>query len=258
MASFKITRAAGSASLTGLLRSIVYLTALAAWKHESGAWLVIASIPSNPHVLTVHWRASEHWGSDGLEFVAAFEEADDKTAWARALKSAETAWADGPGEGVLAKAERTKGRLTDKLRDGGTKGGLKSGKVRAEIADTVKTERAELIRAYPNLAHYDHPKYDPRLWTVAPIREGGAWIWNVRYKTKKAPAVFVNMIIPTDDKTKVEVHRSFYVGQNEDNGMTHEIVATFADDIDAAFAVIGRLLASDPATWLCGDFASYA
>src|SRR5258708_1357851 len=135
MADFKISRSAGLTSRSSLLRAVVYMNVLAGWKHESGAWLVIAECPSFPQTMNVHWRATDHYSESCLEFVDSFTDDESKDAWARALKSAEIAWEAGPSTALEDKARASDAKWKNKLSEAGERGGRKSGETRSAIAE---------------------------------------------------------------------------------------------------------------------------
>ncbi len=257
MDAFKISRSAALASVTPLMRSIVYLTIIAAWKHESGAWLCIATTPGHPAHYSVHWRSTEHWGAGSLEFVDAFENPLPVKAWAHALESAEKAWTDGPSVTIRDKAEKTRDMLTDKLSSAGTRGGQKSGQVRAAMSEERKDAEA-LGKKY---ALHFIPQFDTRIWFFNPS-------WDARdrpvinFTWKKQQQTYAYLAISKDGATW-ELGRGWFPGMNDDNARIEEICFKELEGVSLskdcpAVQILERLLKTDPEKWLRNDYTRFS
>lgn len=256
MADFKITRSAGLTTLTPLLRAIVYSNILAAWRHDSGAWLVIAECPSFPGVLNVHWRSTDHYSENCLEYVDAFENSSHALAWARALGSAENAWAAGPSEALAAKATASAEKWKSKLQEGGTRGGQQSGKVRAEMSEARK-DAEELGKRFH--IHFV-PQHDPRVWTFNPIRDTlDRPVINFTWKKQQQTYAYMGL---EPDGQSWEIGRGWFPGMNDDNARIEEVCKRKVEGVllkgQPAVLMLERLLKTDPEHWLKGDYVRFA
>jgi hypothetical protein len=262
MADFTIRRNAAASTLTSGLRAILFYKIECGWQHESGAWLVIASIPNFPDVYNVHWRATDYWGEGKLEFIDAFEDADKDRSWARALQSAESAWDAGPAEVLKERAAVSAGKRKTGQTEATTRGGHKSGEVRKEKAELVKTETDYVRKKYTMLNFYHLlAKYDPKVWKLDAPESGYRVVFN--WSPRKGPKTFVTIHFENDDGNTAILSRSWHINGNEDNGMTFEKL--IAENINVADGdavcdrirgLAERMLATDPLKWEPGQFGA--
>lgn len=250
MDAFKISRSQGDATLTPALRGIVYLRVLAGWQHPSGAWLVIAETPGFPSHMSVHWRACAHYGTDALEFADAFDDLDRDAGWARALKSAEIAYAQGPGPGVLAKAELVKDNMTRR----GKAAGNASVDARAKLLEE-KSVALEVAKRWK--VHY-MPQYDAKRWLFDPTGFPGQAVINFTWKKLAGTCAF---IAPEEDGIGWRVGRGWYPRMNDEAPRIEEdIVRHYGSNpfkTDPAIQLLEALLRTDPEKWLRGDYTAF-
>jgi len=260
MPDFKIRRNAAASTLSSGLRAIVFFKIECGFEHESGAWLVIASIPNFPDVYNVHWRATDYYGEGKLEFVDAFEDADKDRAWARALQSAESAWEDGPADVLKERAAKSAAKRKTGQIEATTRGGHASGEARREKAETVKAEVTFVKQKYRFLNDYDLlARYNAKIWKLDAPDEFYRVMWG--WNTRKGSKAYVSMHMEDDDGNTIHLMRGWYPGGNEDNGMTHEKLMIDNINVEDGDQVCNRLrglaermLASDPTKWLSGEF----
>lgn len=252
--SFEISRLDGDASVTANLRCIAYLRPLAAWQHETGAWLVLGVLPNSPSIYSVHWRASEMSGTGSLAFAeGAFQEPDEVKGWLRALKLAHAVWEAGPPAAIVQKASGIK----DKQREGNTKGGHKSGETRSQQAE----ERRAALELAKKFGLSILPEYDPRVWEFAPMRDlKDRPVIQFRYK--KMLTTFAYMGQSKQEYASWEIGRQWHPGMNDDNAPITEVclpdIGGSEDAKDPAYIAFAKLLKTDPAQWARGDYLRFA
>jgi hypothetical protein len=246
---FDISQSEATAGVPGGLKDIVWHNVLAAWRHDSGAWLTIEQIPGFSIYMVV-WHAVPYWAGRVMHYEAAFELPDDDLAWPTALHAAHVVFDKGPRGPVLEKAIETMGNL----RANASRGGKSSGRVRsakaAQNAEDLAKARAAALKHFKT---EKIPKYDPKLWYYEIQSDLYRPHFALGYKSIPATCVF-SMMAPETGLFYVE--REYYPDGNTERARIEEIVMSDVP-YERACEIASNLAASDPVKWLKGCYSDF-
>lgn len=264
MADFQITRDEAKAGICYGLAMVKYHEVLATWQHESGAWLSIETPALHLGWYIIYWRSGASYAST-IQFVTALVDHDPDIGWALALGEAQKAFEKGPSSIIRDKVESTKTKQSVSAKERHAKERAQRAEnatpnLRTESGDKPEQSPAKEKPAIPPTpAEPVKPELNRSLdWRYEMLSGTGIRTCFMHYKAHDGTGIlFQNSTITENGDMSKHVPNAWSVYRHYPRGETgaseDELIQSGLT-LHESFLLVNRLMDTDPATWVKGDF----